>query len=119
VGTVTQYLASLEEPARTLLGHYRARALALVPTADEGTSYGMAALRYRRRPLIAVQRIKIGYAVYPFSPEVVASVLPTIEGFASTKGGIRFTNDHPLPDAAYDALVTGRRDEIDAALARR
>jgi uncharacterized protein YdhG (YjbR/CyaY superfamily) len=119
MGTVTAYLASLDEPARSLLERYRARAVALVPSADEGTSYGMAALRYRKRPLVAVQRIRAGYAVYPFSPEVVAQVLRVLGGFDSTKGGIRFTDDRPLPDTAYDALVTARRDEIDAAIARR
>ena len=50
---------------------------------------------------------------------LVCGLAATIDGFDSTKGGIRFTDERPLPDAAIDALVTGRRDEIDAALARR
>lgn len=119
MGDVADYIASLEEPARSLLERFRARAVHLVPSAAEGTSYGMAALRYRGRPLIAVVRTRQGYSVYPFSPEVVASVVATLEGADATKGGIRFTDEHPLPDAAFDALVTARRDEIDAALARR
>jgi uncharacterized protein YdhG (YjbR/CyaY superfamily) len=56
--------------------------------------------------------------VFPFSPEVVESVLPMIEGFSSTKGGIRFTDAMPLPDAAFDGLVRARVAEIDAALTR-
>jgi uncharacterized protein YdhG (YjbR/CyaY superfamily) len=118
VGTVSEYLATLDEPGRALLERYRSRAMELVPIAEEGTSYGMAALRYRGRPLIAVITGKLGYTAYPFSPEVVKHVLATIDGFDSTKGGIRFTVERPLPDAAFDALVTGRRDEIDTALAR-
>jgi uncharacterized protein YdhG (YjbR/CyaY superfamily) len=102
-----------------LLERYRARAQMLVPTAEEGMSYGMAALRYRGRPLISVVRTKAGYSVFPFSPEVVEQALAMAEGLDSTKGGIRFTDERPLPDAVFDALVTGRRDEIDAALARR
>jgi uncharacterized protein YdhG (YjbR/CyaY superfamily) len=79
----------------------------------------MAALRYRGRPLISVVATRQGYSVYPFSPEVVATVLADLDGFDSTKGGIKFSADRPLPDTAFDALVAGRRDEIDAALDRR
>jgi uncharacterized protein YdhG (YjbR/CyaY superfamily) len=118
MGEVTDYIAGLDTPARTLLERYRKRAVALVPDAEEGASYGMAALRYRGRPLISVVSTKQGYSVFPFSPEVVASVVAGLDGFASTKGGIKFTDERTLPDDAFDALVTGRRDEIDTALAR-
>ena len=118
MGAVTEYLAMLEEPARSTLEGLRARAVALVPGAEEGVSYGMAAHRYRGRPLIAVLATKVGYSVYPFSPAVVSTVLADLTGFDATKGGIRFTADRLLPGEAFDALVTGRRDEIDSALKR-
>ncbi len=118
MGAVTDYLAGLDEPMRSRLEGYHRRARDLVPTAVEGTSYGIAALRYRGRPLIAVQVTRQGYSVYPFSPAVVTRVLEVHDGLDATKGGIRFTEDQPLPDAVYEALVTARRDEIDAALAR-
>jgi uncharacterized protein YdhG (YjbR/CyaY superfamily) len=113
---LTEYIASLDEPARSVVEGWRARALELVPGAEEGKSYGMAALRYRGRPLISVVATKSGYSVFPFSAEVVEQVLPQLPGFSSTKGGIRFTDSQPLPDAAFTALVTARRDEIDSAL---
>ena len=109
---------SQEEPARSTLAHYLERAQELVPTAEEGESYGMKALRYRGRPLVSVIATKAGYSVYPFSPEVVELVISTLEGFESTKGGIRFTQEQLLPDEAFDTLVTARRDEIDSALDR-
>jgi uncharacterized protein YdhG (YjbR/CyaY superfamily) len=114
---LTEYIASLEEPARSVVDGWRTRALELVPDAEEGTSYGMAALRYRGRPLISVVATKAGYSVFPFSAEVVMRVSPRLEGVPSTKGGIRFTDARPLPDAVFAELVVGRRDEIDAALA--
>jgi uncharacterized protein YdhG (YjbR/CyaY superfamily) len=118
MGEVNDYIAGLDEPARSVLDRYRTRAVAAVPQADEGTSYGMAALRYRGRPLVSVVATKQGYSVFPFSPAVVESVVAQFGGFDSTKGGIRFTDRRPLPDDAFDALVTRRRDEIDAALAK-
>jgi uncharacterized protein YdhG (YjbR/CyaY superfamily) len=114
----SEQIATAEEPARSMLSRLYERALAIAPDAEEGTSYGMPALRYRGRPLISVMPTKAGYSVYPFSPEVVERVLPLVPGFGSTKGGIRFTDASPLPDAAFDGLVRGRVEEIDAALAR-
>src|SRR5690348_17484284 len=112
MGSVTDYIAGLDEPARSVLERYRARAVAAVPEAEEGTSYGMAALRYRGRPLISVVVTKQGYSVFPFSPAVVESVVAELHGFESTKGGIKFTDARHLPDKAFDALVARRRDEI-------
>jgi uncharacterized protein YdhG (YjbR/CyaY superfamily) len=113
---LTEYIDSLEEPARSVVAGWRVRALELVPEAEEGKSYGMAALRYRGRPLVSVVATKGGYSVFPFSAEVVEQVSPRLDGFSSTKGGIRFTDDQPLPDDAFTELVVGRRGEIDAAL---
>jgi uncharacterized protein YdhG (YjbR/CyaY superfamily) len=118
VGEVTDYIAGLDEPGRVVLERYRARAVAVVPDAEEGTSYGMPALRYRGRPLVSVVTTKQGYSVFPFSPAVVESVIAEVDGFESTKGGIRFTDQRKLPVKAFDALVKRRRDEIDAALAK-
>lgn len=113
---LSEYIASLEEPARSVVGGWRSRALALVPDAEEGKSYGMAALRYRGRPLLSVVATKAGYSVFPFSAEVVEQVRAKLGRLSWTKGGIRFSDSQPLPDATFTALVMARRDEIDAAL---
>jgi uncharacterized protein YdhG (YjbR/CyaY superfamily) len=115
---VTNYIAGLDEPARSLLERYRQRAVFVVPEAEEGMSYGMAALRYRDRPLISVVQTRQGYSVFPFSSAVVESVIAEFDGFDSTKGGIRFSDKRNLPNEAFDALVARRRDEIDAALTK-
>lgn len=99
-----------------LIARYRARALALVPEAEEGDSYGMPALRYRGRPLVALMETKSGFGLYPFSPAVVESVAAAA-GLRTTKGSVQFTADAPVPDELFDAMVVARRDEIDAALA--
>jgi uncharacterized protein YdhG (YjbR/CyaY superfamily) len=118
MGEVSDYIAGLDEPARSLLERYRQRAMVVVPQAEEGKSYGMAALRYRDRPLISVVRTKWGYSVFPFSSAVVESVIAKFGGFESTKGGIRFSDQRELPGEAFDDLVARRRDEIDVALTK-
>ncbi len=118
MGAVTDYIASLADPARARVAGLMERAAAAVPDSEEGMSYGIAALRYRGRPLVSVVTSKQGYTVYPFSTEVVARVVADLDGFDSTKGGIRFTEEQPLSNTALDALVNGRREEIDVALAK-
>lgn len=112
----TEYIHSLGEDAATIVGGWRLRAQELVSPVDEGVSYGMPALRYRGRPLISIVTTKTGYAIYPFSSDVVASVLPSLEGFATTKGGIKFNDAKPLPVPVFDRMVKARQAEIDAAL---
>jgi uncharacterized protein YdhG (YjbR/CyaY superfamily) len=112
----TKYIHSLDEDAATVVGGWRLRAQELVSEVKEGESYGLPALLYRGRPLISITATKAGYSIYPFSADVVASVQPALEGFTSTKGGVKFTAERPLPVAAFDRMVKERRAEIDAAL---
>jgi uncharacterized protein YdhG (YjbR/CyaY superfamily) len=113
---VAEYVSRLDEPAQSVIRRLFTRATAVVPDAEEGMSYGMAALRYRGRPLVSVVATTRGYSVFPFSPDVVAHAVSDLIGFESTKGGIRFTDSQPIPDDVFDRLVLDRRDEIDAAL---
>jgi uncharacterized protein YdhG (YjbR/CyaY superfamily) len=112
----TKYIHSLDEDAATVVGGWRLRAQELVPEVKEGESYSLPALLYRGRPLISITATKAGYSIYPFSADVVAAVLPALEGFTSTKGGVKFTAAKPLPVAAFDRMVKERQAEIDAAL---
>ena len=118
MGEVSDYLAGLDEPARGILTGIVDRVRELVPDAEEGSSYGMAALRYRGRPLFAAVEMQDHLSVFPFSPAAVEAVAPELEGYSLSKGTIRFGVDQPLPAGVVDRLVELRRAEIDAALAR-
>ena len=118
MGEVTDYLAGLDEPARGILTGIVDRVREMAPEAEEGSSYGMAALRYRGRPLFAAAETKDHLSVFPFSPAAVEAVAPELEGYSLSKGTIRFGVDQPLPDGVIDRVVELRRAEIDAALDR-
>lgn len=111
----TEYVASLDGAVRDAVERVRARALQLVPDAEEGVSYGMAALRYRDSPLVSARATAKHIGLYPFSPAAIESLGADLAEFSTSKGTIRFTPDHPLPDAVLDRLILFRRDEIDAA----
>jgi uncharacterized protein YdhG (YjbR/CyaY superfamily) len=118
MGEMTEYIDGLDEPDRTAMAKVQRAALALVPEAVEGVSYGMPALRYRDRPLLSVMQAKGHIGLYPYSPAVVSAVSDQLDGYSWSKGTIRFTADNPLPDGLVDRIVTLRRGEIDEASGR-
>lgn len=118
MGELSDYIAGLDGAERDLIERIRARAVSLVPDAVEGVSYGMPALRYRDSPLLSVMATRDHIGLYPFSPPVISAVETELEGFSRSKGTIRFTPEHPLPDSVVDRIVLLRRDEIDAAKKR-
>lgn len=114
----TDYIASLDGAARDAVEHVRTRALELVPDAEEGVSYGMAALRYRGSPLVSARATAKHIGLYPFSPPAIEALGPDLAGFSTSKGTVRFAPEHPLPDDVLDRIILFRRDEIDAMRAR-
>ncbi|GAA1686483.1 hypothetical protein GCM10009792_02870 [Microcella alkalica] len=115
---VAAAIAAAPQPAREVRAGWHARALELEPRSTEGVSYGMPALRYRGRPLIAVAATSAGYSVHPFSPAVIEAGAHLLGDLKRSKGAIAFTDACPLPREASDAMLIARRAEIDAALDR-
>jgi uncharacterized protein YdhG (YjbR/CyaY superfamily) len=107
------YLASVPEPQKAELERIRRFVHRLVPEAEEATSYGMPAFKYRERPLLGFRVSKNHLSVFPFSPAAVDSAREALEGFDLAKGTVRFTPDTPLPDDALEQLVRHRLREIE------
>jgi uncharacterized protein YdhG (YjbR/CyaY superfamily) len=112
VGTIGDYLAGLAPDQRAALQHVVDIALRLVPEAQEGTSYGMPALRCDGRPLVGITAAAKHLSLFPFSPAVVEAVAPDLEGFSLSKGTIRFTVDRPIPDPVLERVVSLRLAEL-------
>lgn len=112
MNTVDDYLAGLDESHRAALGRVLAVATQELPEAEQGTSYGMPALRYRGKPLLGFQAATKHLAIYPFSPAAVDAVRHQLSGVSLSKGTVRFTVEVPLPEQAIRELVRARRDQI-------
>jgi hypothetical protein len=52
VSVVDDYFEGLDASTRAVFEHIRTLVMDIVPDAEDGTSYGMAALRYKRKPLL-------------------------------------------------------------------
>jgi uncharacterized protein YdhG (YjbR/CyaY superfamily) len=118
VSAVDEYFEGLDAPTRAAFEHIRALVRDIAPEADDGWSYGMAALRYKRRPLLGFRTTKDHLSVFPFSPKAVDAVRDQLTGFDLSKGTIRFTVAKPVPDNVVRDMVRFRVEEIDAAVHR-
>jgi uncharacterized protein YdhG (YjbR/CyaY superfamily) len=85
----------------------------VAPDAEEGTSYGMPALRLDGRPLLGITAAARHLSLFPFSPAVVEAVAPDLAGYSLSKGTIRFSADQQLPDDVIERIVVLRRAELD------
>lgn len=112
MGTIDDALARYPAADRAALARVVEVARHLAPDAQEGTSYGLPALRVSGKPLLGIARTAKHLAVYPFSPAAIDTVRDALVGFDVAKGTIRFTAAHPLPDDVVRRLVAARLAEI-------
>lgn len=112
MAAVDEYFDSLDESTRSVFEHVRGLALEVVPEAEQGTSYGMAALRFQNKPLLGFKAAKVHLSIFPFSSQVVDEVRDRLPGFELSKGTIRFSVERPLPDEVVSEVVRLRAAEI-------
>ncbi len=113
MSVVDDYFGGLDEASAAAFEHVRRLAMRVAPDAEDGTGYGMAALRYRGRPLLGFREAKGHLSVFPFSPGAVDAVRDRLAGHSLSKGTVRFTAADPLPDDVVLDLVRHRTAEID------
>lgn len=113
MGTIDDYLAELDSDDREAIERVYDIARQLVPDVDQGKGYGMPALVYKGKSLIAVMRTEKHLGLYPFSPDAITAAASELEGFDRDKGTVRFQADTPLPSAAIRTLVMTRKAQID------
>ena len=114
MGAVDEYFGGLDRNTAAVFERIRRLALEVAPAAEQGTSYGMAALKHEGRPLLGFRAAKQHLSIFPFSPEVVAAVSARLGGFELSKGMIRFTAEKPLPDDVVREIARLRVAEIEA-----
>lgn len=112
MGDLDDYLDGVDDPTRAAFERIRDLAVGAAPEATQGTSYGMAALKYQDKPLLGFRAATGHLSVFPFSAEVVEAVSDRLAGFELSKGTIRFTVDTPLPDDVVREVVRLRMRQI-------
>lgn len=119
MGTIDDYLATLDPADAAVAEHFYTVVREALPETEQGKSYGMPALLWHGKALVSVMRTRKHFGVYPFSGRVPAVVADALEGFDWDKGTIRFSADKPLPDDTIRAIVAARQAEIEDPGLRR
>lgn len=118
---IDEYLRALEHPrARANLTKLRAQLRRLLPGAEETISYQMPAFRLPSGEVVAGFAFfgkHCGY--YPHSGRVVPALGALTAGFKTTKGGLTFAPETPLPLKLVQALVKTRLAELRATVPPR
>lgn len=113
-GPIEAYLARLENAAaRATLTRLYTQLRELLPTATEALSYDMPAFRLPNGKVVAGFAFfgkNCGY--YPHSGGIIPKLGALLDGYKTTKGGLTFPPDAPLPKKIVSALVRARLAEI-------
>jgi uncharacterized protein YdhG (YjbR/CyaY superfamily) len=79
--TIDEYLAGVNADQRGILDNVRETIRTVVPEAEECISYGLAAFRLNRRPLVAFGAWSNHCAFYPMSSRIVETFQASLKGF--------------------------------------
>ena len=109
---VDAILAALPADQRAALEALRRMIAAAVPEAEETISYGPA-FRYHRRILVYYAAFKAHCSLFPGSGAVIEAHRQELEGFATSKGTLQFTPEHPIPKDLVERIVRAKISEID------
>jgi uncharacterized protein YdhG (YjbR/CyaY superfamily) len=115
---VEDYLAKLPEPAQSTLRKLVTDVRAALRDTEDTTTYGMPGFRYQGRPLLGFRAFKQHCGLFPMSPAVITGLEKELAKYTTSKGGIQFPPDKPLPATLVRKIVRARAAEIDAKPAR-
>ena len=112
-------LAGLPADQRAALQSLRETIAATAPGAEEVISYGMPAFQYRGRSLVSYAAFKAHCSFFPMSAELIERLGDELAGFATSKGTLRFTPEHPIPRHLVERIVRERMAQVDIRAAAR
>lgn len=112
-------LAAAPAEQRAALQALRETIAAAAPEAEEIISYGMPAFRYHGRAMVSYSPFKAHCSLFPMTQAVILANPDRVAGFATAKGTLQFTPEHPLPRDLVEWIVRERMAQIDARPAPR
>ena len=92
----------------------RATLRKLLPHADEGMKYGMPSFALDGHGVAGYAAFKAHCGYFPMSSSVLVAAGDAIAKYETSKGGLRFPIDEPLPVSLVRKLVKLRLAEFDA-----
>lgn len=113
MGVVGDYLKGLPADQRKALQAMCDVIVASAPPVTERIYYGVPNYFVGDDPLVAFAAAKRHLSLYPHGSRVIRELSKDLEGFSTSKGTIRFTPEHPLPEALILKIVARRLEILD------
>jgi len=117
---VDAYIAALPADQRDPLTSLRARLKSLLPDHIEVMSYAMPGLRQpgpKGKMVVGYAAFAKHLGLYPHSGTVIPQIDCT--PFKTSKSGVLFTPDRPLPDALLRQIIATRQAELAEGYGRK
>ena len=117
---VDSYIDALPAEQRKALTTLRARLKALLPDHLEVMSYAMPGFRQpgpKGKMVIGYAAFAKHLGLYPHSGTVIPQIDCT--PFKTSKSGVLFTSERPLPDALLTQIIRTRMAELHAGYGRK
>ncbi|UDY37261.1 DUF1801 domain-containing protein [Dermatobacter hominis] len=111
---VDEYLAGVPEPQRSTLAALRTTLRRVLPGAEECIKYGMPAFALDGQGVAGFASAKHHCGYFPFSSTVLTTAGDAVDGYRTSKGGLQFPVDRPLPVGLVRTLVKLRIAELGA-----
>ncbi len=108
---IDDYLAAVDEPARSTLEELRRSILAVIPDAEQCISYGMPAFKVNGKTVAGFAAFKNHLSYLPHSGSVLSALADEVASYQGTKGSLHFPVDEPLPGDLVEQLVGTRMRE--------
>jgi uncharacterized protein YdhG (YjbR/CyaY superfamily) len=117
---VDAYIAALPADQREALATLRARLKSLLPDHLEVMSYAMPGFRQpgpKGKMVVGYAAFAKHLGLYPHS----GSVIPKLDcaPFKTSKSGVLFTPDRPVPDVLLRQIILTRQSELAAGYGRK
>lgn len=90
----------------------------LLPTADEGLSYGMPCFKVDGKGVAGFAAFQGHCTYFPMSGSVIGTLKKDLAAYRVSKGAVQFAVDKPLPLSVLRKLTKARLDELSAPPAR-
>ena len=116
-GQVDAYLDALPREQRAALQSLREAARAYLPDAAECLSYAMPGFRQpgpKGKMILGYAAFARHLGVYPHSGSVIPKLIADCAGFKTSKSGVLFSPENPLPTPLLHKIIDTRLAEIAA-----
>ena len=109
---VDEYLAKTSPEQQATLGALRSMLRSMLPRATEELRYGMPAFVLDTKAVAGYAAAAGHCSYFPMSGDVLTAAGSAVDGYSTSKGGLRFPSDQRLPKTLVRTLVKLRLAEL-------